>query len=52
VRALDQDQIPGIPGNAAREGWRVLTDRPVKIMFGEMRESGVRSMIISCASRR
>jgi hypothetical protein len=47
--ALGQGQEPSVPGNAACEGRHVLTDRPQKITFGEMREMGERGILIYCA---
>jgi hypothetical protein len=48
---LDKNQELGVSGNAAGERHQVVT-RPQKITFGEMREGGVRSVVISCQDYR
>jgi hypothetical protein len=49
VCALGQGQEPGVACDAAHEGRHILTDRPQKITFSEMRASGVRGVVVFCA---
>ena len=52
LQSLDQDQEPGLAGDEAGGRGRLVAamiERPVKITFGEMREMGVRGILVYCA---
>ena len=52
LQLLDQDQEPGLAGDEAGGRGRLVAamiERRVKITFGEMREMGVRGILVYCA---